>query len=65
MKIKLNAIGFGNKQQVLRGEGLIALGLILTAAGLIYIRCTQQWICANGNKHAIDFMVDVYNELKR
>lgn len=65
MKIKLNAIGFGNKQQILRGEGLIALGLILTAAGLIYIRRTQEWVCANGNEHAIDFMMDVFNELRR
>ena len=63
MKIKLNALGFGNKGQIIVGEAVIAIGLGIAAIGLLYIRNTQQWVCAS-NKNALDYMEKTYHDLQ-
>ena len=63
MKLNLNAIGFTDKNILKLGEGLIAGGLIVAAAGFIALRKSQEWVCGV-NKEQFDHFKTIYDSFK-
>lgn len=63
MNIKVNSIGIAYSKSIKLGEGLIAVGSVLTITGLLILRSNSQW-CILNNINAIDETIEFYNHHK-
>ena len=64
MKIKVDALGFTNSKKLKIGEGLITVGITLSAAGMILLIKSQEWNIGHG-KGAYEYFEEVWQVLHK